>query len=263
MTAHEFYQQGKLREAVTAALDEVKRSPADVAKRGFLAELLCLSGDLERADRQLAAAGEPDPETLVEITLFRNLIRADQARQQFYSAGRMPEFLNQDITPNLRYHLEASVLLRDGKFAEASALLRQANEERPQYPGTCNDKPFDDICDLDDLTSSFIEVLSSTGAYYWIPFEKIESLEFVAWTRPRDLLWRRAQLMIRNGPDSEVYVPALYAGSAVEADDLIRLGRATQWRGEEGAPVRGVGQRVFLAGDDDRPILDVQKLTFG
>ena len=262
MTAHDSYQQGRLREAVTAALDDVKRSPADVAKRGFLAELLCLSGDLERADRQLDAAGEPDPETLVEITLFRQLIRAEIARQEFFTRGRLPEFLNKDITPDLRLHLEAAILVRDGRFAEAASVLAQANEQRPKFAGTCNGKPFEDICDLDDLTSSFFEVLSSSGAYYWIPFTRVESLEFGEWTRPRDLLWRRAQMIVRDGPDADVYLPVVYAGSAADPDDQIRLGRATKWRGSAGAPMRGVGQRVFLIDEDDCPILDLKKLTF-
>src|SRR5215510_7733214 len=123
MTAHDLYQQGKLRDAVAAALDEVKQRPADSAKRGFLAELLSISGDLERADRQLDALGLQDPETMVEINLFRQVIRAEQARQQFFAAGRLPEFLNNDITPDLRLHLEASILLREKREAEAAAVL--------------------------------------------------------------------------------------------------------------------------------------------
>jgi type VI secretion system protein ImpE len=263
MTAHEHYQQGNLRDALAAALEDVKQRPTDVQKRGFLAELLCLTGDLERADRQLDALGRPDPETLLEVNLFRHLIRAEQARQQFYTKGQMPEFLNHDITPDLRLHLEASVLLRDGKTAEAESVLAQAKEQHPNVAGTCNGKPFEDLCDLDDLTSSFFEVLTCKGEYYWIPFDRVESVEFAAWTRPRDLLWRCAHMIVRDGPDAEVYLPVLYAGSAANSNDQIRLGRATEWRGEEGTPVRGIGQRVFLFGEEDRPILELKKLTFG
>jgi type VI secretion system protein ImpE len=68
-------------------------------------------------------------------------------------------------------------------------------------------------------------------------------------------------MVVRNGPDGEVFLPALYAGSHADADDQIRLGRATQWRGDAGAPIRGVGQRVFLIGNEDRPILELESLT--
>jgi type VI secretion system protein ImpE len=260
MTAHELFQKGSLREAVAAALDDVKKHPGDAGMRAFLAELLCFSGDLERADRQLDALSGKDPDAVIEVAAFRLLIRAEQARQQFYSAGRLPEFLDHDITPALRLHLEASVLLRDGKQAEAAAVLAKAQEERAKVAGTCNGKPFEDFCDLDDLTSSFFEVLTNKGEYFWIPFGRVESLVFVAPARPRDLLWRRAHMIIRNGPDAEVFLPVLYAGSSGDANDPIRLGRATDWRGEAGVPMRGFGQRVFLAGEEDHPILEVQKL---
>lgn len=263
MTAHDYYQKGSLREAVVAALEDVKQHPTDTGKRGFLAELLCFTGDLERADRQLDAVGQQDPEAVMEVSLFRQLIQAEQARQQFYTNGRLPEFLNHEITPDLRLHLEAAVLLRDGLAAEAAGVLAKAQEQRPKVAGTCDGKPFEDLSDLDDLTSSFLEVLTSRGEYFWIPLGQVESIEFGPWTRPRDLLWRRAHLIVRGGPDAEVFLPVLYPGTAADTNDQIRLGRATEWRGASGAPVRGFGQRIFLAGEEDRPILELQKLTFG
>jgi type VI secretion system protein ImpE len=263
MTAHDHYQKGSLQEAVAAALEDVKQHPTDSGKRGFLAELLCFTGDLERADRQLDAVSQQDPETVMVVDLFRQLIRAEQARQQFYTEGRLPEFLNHDITPDLRLHLEAAVLLRDGLAAEAAGVLAKAQEQRPKVAGTCDGKPFEDLRDLDDLTASFFEVLTSKGDYYWIPIGHVESVEFRPPTRPHDLLWRRAHLIVRGVPDAEVFLPVLYAGTAADANDQIRLGRATEWRGDTGALVRGLGQRVFLAGEEDRPILELQKLTFG
>jgi type VI secretion system protein ImpE len=263
MTAHEQYQQGKLREAVAAALEDVKKNPADASKRGFLAELLCLSGELDRADRQLDALGQQDPETMMEVSLFRHLIHAEKIRQEVFTSGRLPEFVNKEITPVLRLHLEAAVQVRAGMPAEAAKLLAQAQQERPAVSGTCNGKPFEGFCDLDDMTSSFFEVLTSTGMYYWIPYDRVESLEFGSMTRPRDLMWRCAQMVVREGPDAEVFVPAIYAGSSGDQHDEIRLGRATDWRSEGGAPVRGFGQRVFLMGEEDCPILEIKKLTFG
>jgi type VI secretion system protein ImpE len=263
MTAHQFFQQGKLREAVGAALEDVKLHPADSSKRGFLAELLCFAGDFDRADKQLDAVSPSDADAAMEALQFRHLIRAEQARLQFYTAGRLPEFLKQDITPDLKQHLEAAVLLRAGQITEAVKLLGDAREERLKVAGVCDGKAFEDIFDLDDLTSSFFEVLTAKGDYYWIPMDRVESIEFAPPTRPRDLLWRRAHLMVRDTPDADVYFPVLYGGSAADVNDELRLGRTTEWRGENGAPVRGVGQRVFLVGDEDRPILELKKLAFG
>ena len=263
MNAQEHYQEGRLVEAVEAALSEVKMNPSDAGKRRFLCELLSYTGDLERADRQLEALKQlvsDKPDDFVSVCLFQQLMRAEQARQQFFSDGRLPEFLNNEVTPQLRRHLEAAVLVRDGKQAEAAAVLAQAEEQRPKVQGTCNGQYFDDLRDLDDLTASFFEVFTSTGKYYWISIDKVESVEFLAPVRPRDLLWRRAHMVVQSGPDGEVFIPGLYAGAAADADDRVRLGRTTEWRGE--APVRGFGQRMYLVGNDAHSIMELQTLAF-
>src|SRR6516162_6927788 len=91
--AQEHYREGRLQDAITAATDDVRQHPTDSGRRTFLCELLCLAGDLERADRQLDTLGHQEPEIMVGVSLFRLLVRAEQARQQFYTEGRLPELL--------------------------------------------------------------------------------------------------------------------------------------------------------------------------
>jgi type VI secretion system protein ImpE len=260
MNAKEHYEAGNLAEAVTAATEEVKRYPGDVSRRGFLCELLCFAGEWQRADLQLDALAHQDPQSTVGISLFRQQVRAAQAREQFYTEGRLPEFLDQP-SPRLQCHLEASIRLREGHPSEAMELLDEAERQRTAVAGTCQGERFDDLRDLDDLTASFFEILTSTGKYYWIPIERVERIEFDAPQRPRDLLWRRAQMVVRDGPDGEVFLPTLYGGSHAERDDRIRLGRVTVWRGGEGAPTQGLGQRMLLFGDEARSILELQEIT--
>ena len=123
--------------------------------------------------------------------------------------------------------------------------------------------PFDDFRDVDDLHAGFFEVLTTTGKYYWIPTERVASVEFEAPRRPRDLVWRRANMVVTDGPDGVVYIPALYDSGKVDLGDELRLGRATEWGDEETDPVRGTGQRVFLIGDDAQPIMELAALRFG
>jgi type VI secretion system protein ImpE len=260
MRPQEYYQAGNLQQAIAAAKEEVRKSPADTAKRGFLAELLAIAGDLEGADRQLDTLVSQQPEAAVSLALVRQLVRAEQARRQFYSEGRVPELLGLPSAA-LKLHLEASILVRDGKLREAGHLLEQAEEQRPKVSGTCDGKPFTDLRDLDDLNASFFEVLTSTGKYYWVAMEQIELIEFRAPTRPKDLFWLRAHMIVRDGPDGEVYLPTIYAGTDAETDDRIRLGRATEWRGGDGEPVRGRGQRTFLIGEEARAILEIKEIT--
>ena len=77
-----------------------------------------------------------------------------------------------------------------------------------------------------------------------------------------DLIWRSAQVSVVGGPEGNIFVPVLYAGSSEGTDHQLRLGRGTDWRGGEDGPVRGVGQRMWLMGDDAKPILQVHEIVF-
>jgi type VI secretion system protein ImpE len=259
MNAREHYQAGNLDEAVAAATQEVKRHPTDTSPRGLLCELLCFAGDFERADAQLDAIGHQDPQSMVGVAMLRQLIRAERSRQECFAEGRVPEFI-EPPPEYLRRHLEAAICLRQGDLGEASRLLDEAESLRPRLAGTCDGEQFDDIRDIDDLTACFFEVLTSNGKYYWIPMESVESVEFRPPERPRDLLWRRVHMVARGGADGEVFIPALYPGSHAEPDDRVRLGRLTDWRGGEGAPIRGIGQRIYVIDEQDRPLLELSKL---
>jgi type VI secretion system protein ImpE len=59
-----------------------------------------------------------------------------------------------------------------------------------------------------------------------------------------------------------VYVPVIYDSLQPDIADDYRLGHATDWTDEESGPVRGIGQRVFLAGDDAHAIMEVGELRF-
>jgi type VI secretion system protein ImpE len=261
MTPQEHFEQGQLREAVAAATEEVRQHPGDQARRRFLVDMLLFSGDWERADRQLDTLAHQNPQGSVLMALVRQLVRAEVARGQLFSDGRLPEFLDQPADW-LRKHLEATICLREGQAAEAARLLGEAEAARPRLAGACDGRRFDDFHDTDELTAGHFEVLTSNGKYYWVPADRVESVEFRPTERARDLLWRRVRMIVRNGPDGEVFLPVLYPGAGGETDERLRLGRLTEWRGGDGAPVRGVGQRVFQVGAEDVAILDIQNLEF-
>lgn len=260
MNTNDLFHAGKLREAIAAATDEVRAHPTDPGPRLLLSELLCFTGELERADRQLEAINQSDPKIMPWVIAFRHLIRAGQARQDFFNLGSLPEFLHPPDEVS-RALLEASIRLREGATAEALPFLAQAEDLRPKVTGECNGKPFQDLRDLDDQTSCIFEVLTTNGRYYWIPIAEVEEMEFHEPTRPRDLLWRQVHMIVRGGPDGEVFLPAVYPGAEVEADAQYQLGRLTDWRGGDGSPVRGVGQRTFLVGEDAVPILELKSLS--
>jgi len=261
MTAAELLKAGRLADALAAAQATVRKAPTDLGARILLAELLVFSGNLERADVLLDAASTIDPSTAVVVAEFRQLIRADMARRQLFRDGRVPELLT-DPTEVQRLQLAALVAMRENNLAEAAKNAAAAEEARPHTPGFHNDVAFDDMRDADDLLAGTFEVLTTTGKYFWIPAERGLTAEFHPPKRPRDLIWRRCSMSVAEGPDGDVYIPVIYAGSD-PATDLLRLGRETDWTDEDAGPVRGIGQRVYLCGEEDIAIMDAGALRFG
>lgn len=260
-TPSELLRAGKLQDAIAVAQTALRKKPTDLAARILLAEFLAISGNLERADVILDAAATIDPSTAMVVAEFRQLVRADMARRQMFRDGRVPEFLAEP-TETQRLALAALVAFRAGDMAEASRQAEAAEAARPLIAGRMGETAFDDLRDADDLLAGSIEVLTTTGKYYWIPIERIASIEFHAPKRPRDLFWRRASMSVNDGPDGDVYVPVVYA-TEEPMTDALRLGRETDWRQADRGPVRGVGQRMFLAGDADVAIMDLTTLRLG
>jgi len=241
----------------------VRNRATDHDARAHLAELLCFAGELQRADKLLDFIASQRQELAVGVSLFRQMIRASLARVECFEKGRVPDMIG-GPTPTMTELLRGHVALRLGDMAEAAASFAEAEKLRPRPRGLCNGQPFADLRDADDTVAGVLEVLTSTGSYYWIPMERIVTMEFRKPQRTRDLLWRRCHLEVRDGPDGEVFIPAIYA-TKPPADDkdgqMLRLGRMTDWTGPEGGPVRGVGLRTLIVGEEGRTLDEIETLS--
>jgi len=263
------FGEGDLAGALAAANAAVRRTPTDLGARVLLAELLLFASNIERADVVLDACVELDPTAALVAAEFRQLLRGEMARRQLFSAGRVPEFLGEP-TPAQRLSLAAVVALRNGDAQEAGKLVQQAEEARIHPRGSIDSNPFDDMRDADDLLASCFEVITTTGKYYWIQPDRVRLIECHPMKRPRDLFWRRATVRVEDGPEGDVYLPAIYpplsspqAPDATELTDPLRLGRATDWRqtGEAG-PVRGLGAVTLLVGETSFTWHEIDKISF-
>lgn len=252
---------GELDEAIALMNAEVRQNPTDTNRRAMLVELLCFAGNLERADAVLDSINAVDPGAAVGVAMIRQLVRAEQARQQFYTEGRLPDFVKRP-SGAMELELRAAVALREGSSHEVAALLAESESIRPRASGTADGAAFDDFRDLDDLSAAHFEVLTATGKYYWISVESVIGLEFRPPGRRRDLLWRRAAMSVTDGPDGEVFIPAIYPFRTAGAAPRYRLGYATDFEGEGDGPKLGTGLRSFLVGDESRTILELGKVEF-
>lgn len=260
MDVNALYTEGRIDDAIAALNQQVKAAPTDVDARGMLVEFLCIQGNLERADRLLEALRVQDPSVAVGVSLLQQLVRAALCRKEFWEAGRVPAFLGEP-SDHERERMRASILLREGAQDEATTVLRAAEEARPHPKGTAAGAAFDDLRDLDDVLGGVLEVFTSTGKYYWIPIERVVRMEARSPERPIDVLWLPVEMTVADGPDGVVYVPTTYHG-ALEQDDVLKLGRATEWLGEDDGVVRGAGLRTFLVGEEAKTVFELGELLF-
>lgn len=263
--AKTLFRDGKLAEAVEAQTAIVRDKPSDPETRAFLAELFMLTAAYDKADRQLDLLSTQHSKLGVAVALSRQLLRAAMARQEVFEKGRAPDVVTEPGV-YVEAALQALLEIREGRQREAAAILAEADEKRARSPGRLGEggAGFEDFRDVDDLSAGFVEVLTSTGKYFWVPTERVDFMEFEKPSRPRDLIWRQCKMEVRGGPEGVVYVPATYPTLPADGDiDTFRLGRATEWVGGDGTPTRGIGLRLFLVGEDGMSIDELQTVQFG
>ena len=83
-SATELLKGGQLLEAVKQATQEVKAKPTDVSARTLLFELLCFSGELDRAEKQLEVLGQQSPAAELGVQVYRNNLQAERDRRKLF-----------------------------------------------------------------------------------------------------------------------------------------------------------------------------------
>lgn len=229
MTSRELYQAGRLAEAVQALNAELRDNPGDVKRRTFLFELLCFAGNYDRAEKQLEILAQEGANAQLGALLYRGALNAERTRCELFEKG--------GFTPPA------------------------AGDSGPA--GAWNGQPVSSVEDADPRIGARLEVFAA-GQYIWVRFDQIASIEMEAPKRLRDLLWIPAA--VRTGPAfrgrelGEVLLPVLAPLSFREADDALKLGRATEWRELDSGEVVPVGQRMLLIDGEPVPILELRRL---
>jgi type VI secretion system protein ImpE len=258
----ELFKNGRLADAILSATEAVKSNQSDVVIRSRLVEYLCISYQYERADRQLEVIASLDPKTTIRVMELRQLIRASQARAEMWSKGRLPEFTTKP-PEHIDCRLRALISLREGNHTEGVGWLRKAEECRPSLSGQMGGTKFEEFRDLDDFYGGLLEVMTSTGKYFWVPMEHIVEANFTLPSRPIDTAWCEVDLTLREGPSGVVYVPAIYPQIGVDSDsESLILGRETNWIDTCNGIIRGQGLRSFIIGEQSLSIHELTYLQF-
>jgi type VI secretion system protein ImpE len=230
MTAKQFFDAGKVREAEKALSAHLRDRPSDISQRTFLFELLCFSGQYDRAEKQLGVLAGAKGEAELGAVLYYSALHAEKTRHELFQKQTYPK------TP----------------AADSAA-------------GTLNGKPFESIRDADPEIGPRLEVFAA-GAYLWIPFEHILGVEMEPPRRLRDTLW--APALVRTGPAfkemelGEVLIPVVYPFSWKNPDEAVWLGRTTEWVADDEGQEYPAGQKIFIVDGEEVPLLELRSLEF-
>jgi len=179
-------------------------------------------------------------------------------RAEVFSGVRMPMALGEPeewFAPLL----QSLVVAAEGHKAQAAQLRQQAFEGAPATPGTLNGKPFEWIADGDARLGPCLELIVS-GRYYWVPFQRIRSIEIEAPADLRDFVWTPANLTWVNGGEAVALIPTRYPGSEAAEDPALRLARRTEWLEQSEQTYFGLGQRAFITDVAETALLDVRRI---
>jgi len=249
---------GRLDDAIAALGLAVKAKPTDGGLRTWLFELLCFSGDLDRAARQLDVLGSSgNPGTDFAVQVYRDLLNAERARRAVFHGEGLPKFLVEP-PPHVERHLIAVKRAVAGA-PDAADLLAEAETMAPDIGGRAGDATFATFRDADDRVGPILEVFLGPD-YVWVPFSVIERLQVSEPRRLRDLMWAHARIEAYGQQPGDIFVPALYPDSHLQASTQVKLGRVTEWRESPPGVVTASGQRVFMGDGNEFPLFELRDL---
>jgi len=226
----EFFQSGRLQEAIQALGEEVRNAPLDAKRRTFLFELLCFAGEYDRAEKHLDVLGGFSQAAGLGSLLYRSAIHAERTRQQM--------------------------------FLDHSYPIANADEG---VSGTWNGEIVSEFCDADERIGAALEVFVA-GSYTWVSLKQIASVEIPKPKKLRDLLWTPAIVTtlpaFRSMELGEVLLPVLCPLSWKHQNDAVRLGRSTIWEegGEREPAFIPFGQKLFLIDGREVPMLELGRI---
>jgi len=256
-SAEESFRRGDLGLCLEALQGEVRRRPDDPRQRIFLAQLLMVLGQWERALTQLGVLKELDAATVPMVHSYGAAIQCERLRAGVFRGERSP-LLFGEPEPWMALMSQAVGLLANGRTAEAVEVRGRALEAAPASAGTLNGTSFEWLMDADSRLGPMFEVLLN-GSYYWVPVHRVREIRIEPPGDIRDFVWLPAEFVWVNGGEAVGLIPTRYPGSEDSADDAIRLARKTEW-GSDADTAIGLGQRMLATNAFEMPLLDVRSI---
>ena len=241
--------KGALAQLTTA----VKAAPADPKLRIFMAQLLCVLGQWERAHTQLNVVADMKSDTGPMREMVGHALRCELLRAATFEGRRPPMIFG---APEEWLALLIESLLRQSEGELANSLAESAFEKAPTTRGKLNGEAFEWIADADSRLGPVLEAMVN-GRYYWIPFNRLSKVSMEPVVDLRDRVWLPATLSFSNGGEAIAMLPVRYPGSQNSEDGQVQMAAKTIWNPIGGERFAGLGQRVLITDLGEHDLLDV------
>lgn len=253
------FQRGELSACREAVQQAVRSAPAASEPRIFLAQVLMIEGQWDRALGQLKVLKELDPATIPMANTYSVAIGAERVRADVFAGKRTPLLIG-DPEPWIGMLIQALALHAEGHADRAAELRQQAFELAPASPGSLDGRPFAWLADADSRIGPMFEVILN-GAYRWLPMHRVARLELDKPEDARDLVWLPVRITFVNEGEAVALMPARYPGSESGAPAL-QMCRRTEWTSIGADAYAGLGQRVLVTDVEEAGVLDVRTVLF-
>jgi type VI secretion system protein ImpE len=252
-------REARLEDALDLAKASVRTEPSAIQPRVVLFELLCVSGDWDRAEAQLATLsklGKPDMGTR-----YGTLLHAEKARERVLCG-------QQDVTtptpaPDWLFRWQEAVAASSQKDWSKLRQVHAEFQEQPSLAGKVNGHAFTAFADSDARFAPIFEI-AVEDKYLWLPMADTQSVMFPSEADTLlDFLWRPAMFMPRAGGQAILgsLMGRLPGSTDPALPGKIRLGRQIHWL--EGVDVDiACGQRIFVTDADSHPVSALKHINF-
>jgi type VI secretion system protein ImpE len=232
MDAEKLFKAGKLSEAISALTSHLRDNPADLRSRTFLFELLCFSGDYDRAEKQLnILEQEGSKDSFLGTILYKSALHAERLRADMFERKTYPKHVVNGASTNVS--------------------------------GKLNGKEFTSLSDADPRVGDKLEIFAG-GDYLWVSFHDVATLRIQAPQKLRDLIWAPAKLLtaasFRSRDLGEILIPVISPLSWQHPDEEVQLGRVTEWCEDDTGEVAPFGSKTWLIDGEEFPVLEVREL---
>lgn len=251
---------GSPRRALPSLTQAVRAAPADPRLRVFLAQLLCVLGQWDRAHTQLNVAADMDPSTHPMREMVGHALRCELMRAAVFQGRRSPMIFGQ---PDewLALLIESMLQAGQGQHEQAQSLADRAFEAAPPSPGRLDGQPFAWLADADSRLGPVLEAMIN-GRYYWLPFARLSRITLEPPVDLRDMVWLPAQLVFANGGEAVAMLPTRYPGTEASEDDALLMARRTEWRSAGAERWFGLGQRILVSDQGEHDLLSLREIEF-